>query len=181
MFFSFFKPKKSAEPELETYNSFNYLKYFPDGLTIQTPEKYRYILQSNGFLNFQTWQLLEEPCEEEKEIIAKEAKFGFANSSLESLVDGKILSIGILPLEEAERIDEYIAESIRVDSRRMIHYHHRAEKIMKQFGQNPTATPYLSSTCFPLVILYSELGAIENGKIGIYFSEGKWQLINSSP
>lgn len=181
MFFSFLKLQKTSKPKSDKYDPFNPLEYFPEGLTIQTPGKHRYILQSNGFLNFQTWQLLEDTYEEKKDMIPKYSKFGFANSSLESLVDGKILSIGILPLEEAERIDEYIAESIRADSRRMIHYHHKAEKIMKQFGQNPTATPYLSSKCFPLVILYSELGAIENGKIGMYFSEGKWQLINSKP
>jgi len=181
MFFSFFKPKQPIDIKLDKYDSFNSLKYFPDGLTIQTPEKHRYNLKSNGFINFQTWQLLEEPYEEEKDMDPKDYKFGFVDSSLESLVNGQILSIGTLPLKEAEKIDEYIAESIRADSRRMIQYHHKAEKIMKQFGQHPTKNPYLPSQCFPLVILYSELAAIENRKIGIYFSEGKWQLINSKP
>lgn len=182
MRFSFFTSKKPSEPKSEKYDPFNPLEYFPEGLTIQTPENMRYILNSKGFLNVQNWQLLEEPCEGEgREVIPQDAKFGFVDSSLESLVDGKILSIGTLPLEEAEKIDEYIAESIRADCGRIKHYHKKAERIMKQFGQNPTTNPSLSSQCFPLVILYNEFAALENEKLGIYFPEGKWQLINSKP
>lgn len=182
MIFSLFKPKKQIERREEKYDSFNPLKYFPEGLTIQTPEKMRYILNSKGFLNVQTWQLLNQSeNESEKDTCSEEAKFEFTDSSLESLVDGKVLSIGTLPFEEAERIDEYIAESIRADGGRIKHYHNKAAKIMKQFGQNPTTNPYLSAQCFPLVILYNELAAIENEKLGIYFSEGKWKLINSKP
>jgi len=177
MFFSFLKPQKHVESKLDKYNSFNYAKHFPKGLIIQTPEKDRYVINSGGFLTVQNWRLVEEDSKEERGITPKRAKFEFIESNLEHLVNGEIAAIGTLPSEIGEEIDENIASTIGESSkRRMNHYYDLTAIILEQFGQAPTI-----SSSSALIILYSEKAAIENKRLGIYFSDKKWQLINSEP
>jgi hypothetical protein len=168
MSFLFFKSKTaipSKQRATQAYDPLNPLKYFPNGLTIQTSGNRRYILNAKGYLESQRLEMLED---------TEELKY--QTEELESLVDGRVLCIGALPTETAEQIDEYIAESFQSDSKRMRHYHNEAQKLMKQFAQNPTASPYLSRQCFPLAILYQENAAIKNERLGLYFSN--WKLIN---
>jgi len=130
-------------------------------------------LNSVGYLEAYHWGLLNQEEDDKSEETPGEEQYGFKEVSLDSLVDGRVLSIGTLPLEIAEEVDEFIAKSLRNDNGRMRHYSRKVEKIMKQYAQNPQQHPYL-----PLVILYNESAAIANERIGLYFSEGNWKLPN---
>ncbi len=178
MFFSFFKQQKPIRAKSNQYTPFNPIEYFPEGLIIQTSEKSRYTINSGGFLNFQTWQLVNQSENKlERDTIPEESKFGFTESDLEHLANGEIAAIGTLPLEIGEEVDESIASTIGETNRgRIKHYYNKITQKLKQYGQNPEKNPLL-----PLLILYTESAAIENKRLGLYFSEGKWKLINSKP